>query len=76
MDGHGGAELLDDDGAGDLLAGQQVEWVNLRVTGVGPIRRPELRSVSPGSGAETARTGSRDVYVDGYRNIIVTREQP
>jgi N-methylhydantoinase A len=29
------------DFAGD--ATQQVEWVNLRVTGIGPIRRPEIR---------------------------------
>jgi N-methylhydantoinase A len=26
---------------------QQVEWVNLRVTGVGPIRRPTLRPLTP-----------------------------
>jgi N-methylhydantoinase A len=45
---------------------QQVEWVNLRVTGVGPIRRPDLRTVAPGSGAEAARTGTRDVHVDGW----------
>jgi N-methylhydantoinase A len=30
---------------------QQVEWVNLRVTGVGPIRRPALRPLDPGSPA-------------------------
>jgi N-methylhydantoinase A len=41
---------------------QQVEWVNLRVTGVGPIRRPDLREVPAGSGAESARTGTRDVF--------------
>lgn len=29
---------------------QQVEWVNLRVTGIGPITRPELREI--GSAAE------------------------
>ena len=29
---------------------QQVEWVNLRVTGVGPIRRPTLRPL-PGEGS-------------------------
>jgi N-methylhydantoinase A len=28
---------------------QQVEWVNLRVTGVGPIRRPTLRPLPPGT---------------------------
>ena len=37
---------------------QQVEWVNLRVTGVGPIRKPSLREVAPGTGAESARTGT------------------
>ena len=39
-------------------ARQEVEWVNLRVTGVGPIRKPSMREVAPGSGAESARTGS------------------
>ena len=34
---------------------QQVEWVNLRVTGIGPIRRPELtRDRAPVDGARTA----------------------
>jgi N-methylhydantoinase A len=42
-------------------ADQRVEWVNLRVTGVGPIRRPALRR-QPGAeqpDAERARNGSR-----------------
>jgi N-methylhydantoinase A len=44
---------------------QQVEWVNLRVTGVGPIRRPSLRELEPGDGdAGRARTGSRPVCFD------------
>lgn len=43
---------------------QEVEWVNLRVTGVGPIRKPGIRELSAGSGAERARTGSRRVYFD------------
>ncbi|HEY3006744.1 MAG TPA: hydantoinase/oxoprolinase family protein [Micromonosporaceae bacterium] len=30
--------------------GQQVEWINLRVTGVGPIARPALRPEPPGDG--------------------------
>jgi N-methylhydantoinase A len=43
-----------------------VEWVNLRVTGVGPMRRPPV----PAGGAlpdtaERARTGSRQVHFDG-----------
>jgi len=45
---------------------QQVEWVNLRVTGVGPIRKPEVREIADGSGAESARTGSRQVYFDEW----------
>jgi N-methylhydantoinase A len=46
---------------------QQVEWVNLRVTGVGPIRRPELVEVAPGSGSDGARAGTRAVHFeDGW----------
>jgi N-methylhydantoinase A len=45
---------------------QEVEWVNLRVTGVGPIRKPSLPQVAQGSGAEDARTGSRRVYFDDW----------
>jgi len=30
---------------------QQVEWVNLRVTGIGPITRPTLRPISSADGA-------------------------
>lgn len=45
---------------------QQVEWVNLRVTGIGPIRKPEVREIAAGSGAENARTGSRLVYFDDW----------
>jgi N-methylhydantoinase A len=45
-------------------ARQEVEWVNLRVTGVGPIRKPELREVAPGAGAESGRTGTRPVWFE------------
>ncbi|MEJ7629240.1 MAG: hydantoinase/oxoprolinase family protein, partial [Nocardioidaceae bacterium] len=45
---------------------QEVEWVNLRVTGIGPIRKPELREVSAGVGADAAATGIRQVYFDGW----------
>jgi len=41
---------------------QQVEWVNLRVTGVGPIRRPELRR-APTTGI-VRPTGERPVCFD------------
>jgi N-methylhydantoinase A len=58
---------------------QQVEWVNLRVTGVGPIRRPELRPLSDsdrhGDGDPArARTGTRGVCFDaayGYRDTPI-----
>ncbi len=50
---------------------QEVEWVNLRVTGVGPIRKPEVREVAPGRGAETARTGTRRVYFDDWADTPV-----
>ncbi len=41
---------------------QHVEWVNLRVTGVGLIRRPSLPRLPPGSaGPATARTGGADI---------------
>jgi len=43
-------------------ARQQVEWVNLRVTGIGPITRPELIQISTAlESAERARTGTRGV---------------
>jgi N-methylhydantoinase A len=45
---------------------QEVEWVNLRVTGVGPIRKPSLREVEDGRGIEGARTGTRRVYFDDW----------
>jgi N-methylhydantoinase A len=49
---------------------QQVEWVNLRVTGVGPITRPELRpmptAAHEGAAAvdDRARTSTRPVCFD------------
>jgi N-methylhydantoinase A len=45
---------------------QQVEWVNLRVTGVGPIPRPAVRVAPPGSGAHTACTGTRQAWFGGW----------
>jgi N-methylhydantoinase A len=43
---------------------QHVEWVNLRVSGVGPIRRPELRELTPGLTVAAAPTGTRPVCFD------------
>ncbi|MEO8556126.1 MAG: hydantoinase/oxoprolinase family protein, partial [Actinomycetota bacterium] len=49
---------------------QQVEWVNLRVTGIGPIARPVLTEIlTAADSAERARTGTRGVCfdpADGY----------
>ena len=55
------------DFAGD--ATQQVEWVNLRVSGIGPIRRPEIRRHPLGDGAPPPEKGRRPVCfdpADGY----------
>ncbi len=43
---------------------QEVEWVNIRVTGVGPIRKPEVRMVPRGDHAEPS--GTRQVYFDDW----------
>jgi N-methylhydantoinase A len=53
---------------------QQVEWVNLRVTGVGPIRRPELARAAPGvaGGGAQARDGSRPVCFDAAAGHLDT----
>jgi N-methylhydantoinase A len=61
--------LYDYDFRGDPR--QEVEWVNLRVTGVGPIRKPEVREVAAGTGVDSARTGSRQVYFDGWTETPV-----
>ncbi|HSK28123.1 MAG TPA: hydantoinase/oxoprolinase family protein [Jiangellales bacterium] len=47
-------------------ARQEVEWVNLRVTGVGPIPTPQVREVPRGHGAEQARTGTRRVCFEDW----------
>ncbi|MGI8722921.1 MAG: hydantoinase/oxoprolinase family protein [Geodermatophilaceae bacterium] len=48
---------------------QQVEWVNVRVTGIGPIRSPDVVSIGAGSGADGARTGSRRAYFDYWADV-------
>lgn len=57
---------------------QHVEWVNLRVSGVGPITRPATRSIAAAEGAaplaERARTATRAVCfdaADGYADSEV-----
>ena len=47
---------------------QQVEWVNFRVSGIGPIRRPEVLEMLVGDGnQERARSGDRQIWFDGPR---------
>jgi N-methylhydantoinase A len=51
---------------GGAASRQLVEWVNLRVTGIGPIERPRLRPLPPGDGRpDRARTGARRVVFEG-----------
>jgi N-methylhydantoinase A len=50
---------------------QHVEWVNLRVSGIGPIHRPELRELLPGD-ASQARTGARPVCFDADTGYVDT----
>ena len=46
-------------------ARQPVEWVNLRVSGIGPIERPRPQELPYREGnAERARTGVRQVFFD------------
>ncbi len=45
-----------------------VEWVNLRVTGVGAMPRPELTPVRVGG---DTRDGTRPVYLNGWRDTPV-----
>ena len=54
---------------------QQVEWVNLRVSGIGPIRRPEIRRESPGdlAGVRSSTTeGTRPVCFDATDGYVAT----
>ena len=50
---------------------QEVEWVNLRVTGIGPIRTPSVPTAATGAGADRALTGSRPVYFDDWTEASV-----
>jgi len=51
---------------------QQVEWVNVRVTGIGPIPRPEIRRVAAGSGdLASALIEQRQVYFDGWHSAMI-----
>jgi N-methylhydantoinase A len=46
---------------------QAVEWVNLRVSGIGPIRRPDVVELpEKDGGTDRAVTGSRRVFFDEW----------
>ena len=49
---------------------QQVEWVNLRITGIGPIRRPTLRPLRPGS--QAGPMSSRPACFDPVHGFVDT----
>lgn len=55
---------------------QQVEWVNLRVSGIGPIKRPELAPIESAEGAaplaERAQRSTREVVFDADHGPIET----
>ncbi|TMR05489.1 hydantoinase/oxoprolinase family protein [Actinomadura soli] len=53
-----------------------VEWVNLRVSGIGPIARPDLTERPKGDGDPSrARTGTRAVYFDEWEETAVYRRE-
>ncbi|MCW2757946.1 MAG: hypothetical protein JWO46_1692 [Nocardioidaceae bacterium] len=47
---------------------QQVEWVNLRVSGIGPIKRPEIKKAEPSTRDVTPRANRPVCFdpADGY----------
>jgi N-methylhydantoinase A len=56
-------------------ASQQVEWVNLRVSGIGPIRRPEIKRVpvvEEGALRPSRNPGTRDVCFDADQGYVAT----
>jgi N-methylhydantoinase A len=48
---------------------QQVEWVNMRVTGLGPIPRPEIPEIGPSTGG--AVVSVRPVFFESWRESAV-----
>jgi len=55
---------------------QRVEWVNLRVSGIGPLPRPPIPVVAPGGGGvERACTGTRRVHFDAWMDTPVYRRE-
>ncbi|MFT4287490.1 hydantoinase/oxoprolinase family protein [Nocardioides sp.] len=59
------------DGTDAASQGQQVEWVNLRVSGIGPIKRPEIRRYD-GEPGEPEPRSSREVCFDAADGYLET----
>jgi len=51
---------------------QQVEWVNLRVSGIGPITRPEIRRHDPSADPVVEERGRRPVCFDAEQGYVDT----
>ena len=49
-----------------------MEWVNLRVTGIGPITRPELREIAPRDDAPLTPRSARPVCFDADAGYVTT----
>jgi N-methylhydantoinase A len=64
------ADLYGYDFAGDPQ--QPVEWVNLRVSGVGPITRPEIRRIERAPDAAPTPTSTRPVCFDAAEGWVET----
>ena len=58
------------DFAGDPT--QQVEWVNLRVSGIGPIQRPEIQRHPRGDGRVPTEKSRRGVCFDAAAGYVTT----
>ena len=52
-------------------ADQPVEWVNLRISGIGPIRRPRIPEIPRGAGSDGAVLGTRAVHFGQWREAAV-----
>jgi N-methylhydantoinase A len=63
-------------GASGPTGRQTIEWVNLRVTGIGPIDRPKLRERPPSDGRiERALIGRRPVIFDARAHDCAVYER-
>jgi N-methylhydantoinase A len=57
--------------------GQRIEWVNLRIAGSGPLRRPVIQAQPRafGGSVDRARTGQRAVYFDASKQATPIYER-